>query len=1408
MTPAAPRPSGELVFLDELLASDELWIERPDEGKALAEHILRSDAPIIVFHGPRRSGKTELIQRYVIPVLNENALGWRVAYRGSGEMAAAATDPDSPVIEVWDDFERWLVADEPLRGNLLKRLSRCAEQRGRARVVLILEEDHLSALFQLRGSIPRLLDDVGEIPGMSQPRLLQSLAHAIGPCGVRVSTAFLEALAHDLESVRTKAGLNPEVVAVLAFELCRSKVVDRELAQADHQAVGGLTGMLEAHLDFVFERLPDSIEPQIGWAVLQQVVTVRRGQPVDLTDVSHRFDVPMDVPSRVLGWLKEDRRILRASSDGGFDVVPGQLVAAAEARAQREADAAEQSRWILRQGVRHFADGDALLSEQSFKKVHAHRSALIVDPEEAALMLRCSLAYENDLLAGATEHWLRRVKDPEVNVEILLDALCDSRADVRRRAAGRLREFARPEVRDPLHLLALRDPDEAVRAQAIDSLDAIKDSDLRASLIKEVQQKSSPYRLQAIDGLRIFTDDDTVECLVRIIGNHAPAEDLAARSRAIDALSRQGTTQSADALLGIALQDEDAEDREGAAHALGRAGSSVSSRRVLERLKQPRDSTRRPQLSLSPASAFIALAQTGVAAITVLLNFVIHGLILATIGRVRFAVALTVIEGAGFALFAWSSQGEAEALGLLLLLSTWSVGILRPTQILLSERLDGVRQSRYRKRLGAVLFAFDVVTFFFFFHGLASMLARRGRRGLVLIGFEAVGLFLLVSFDYFFEGTLVGFDQLSSTIRFVPRALTIAGYSLLAISYITGIGTVLLETFFWRDRRQIRLRIDHVYSQLLRNPAASANVLDALRSSDRKQVRWATRIAQQYRSAMRDALRGLWPEGDGATRARLLRIMAWRPDADSVEFLRTVAPTLGWRGRLRYVRSLWNFRFSVWPKPLLGLMVIAVLVLGAYIGVLYRYTQNTPEHLLQIVQREPAPDSLLQRLLQPIVQPGATPGDPRVEALKRLEGLAKSGNKQVSRMAATSLLSALADEENPITAEMVLNEILSIVPRVFGASSAVQGKSRLPELETSVQELLSNSGLNPVSRKLAVDALQQIGTPQAAAKLKEFVERPGPTRRRPGEVQPSPADDPELRLRLDAINALGSIDSAGVAPLHLLSELSHSPALPSDLRTAVDRATERADPLLRFEYFLGESDYDQALRLAQKVLGDDPRAPRGRILVAKVYGRRGLAAFSMTEYPSAEADFWKGLAAVGDTKVEPESVPDLFTLGLELEFRAHEQLALTDPQSYDASYRILSSLRTLTDKVSSQPSDDFDPLEFDANLAEASLTAGKYDEAARLAEEVLRNVPTNATPEINETALNARFIALAALVLKGDQTAAGLAREDLSTFLASLPRDFTNRWSYAGTQNYIEHAAVSAANRNMLLSELTRVQFN
>ena len=1366
-----PRAPDDFAFLDDLLKSEDLWVERAEEARALGEHILQSSASIVVLHGPARAGKSELIRRWLMPFLGATR---SVFYRSAWDPAKGVTDTGRHLVSLADvlaaqgillvdEFEQDLMRSGGTRGEFMEQLAHWAAggRRG-GQVVLILQEDYLSHIFRLREEIPGIAEDVHEMPRFLTTGLARVLERTTSRCGIRVSAAFLDAVARDLTAVSGPTTLSPELVAVLTFELRRSRGTGRELGEEDYKALGGVVGMLEAHLDFLCERLPNKAEPPIAWAVLEEAVNVSPGQAINLVDIANRFDVEPEVPADVLRWLQTERRVLRKSHAGTYDLVPGQLLTAVSVRAGREADAAEYSLWVLRQGVRHFAEVQALLSEHAFRRVHAHRSSLTVTDSEAGLMLRCALAYADPSVPGVTEHWSRRVKDPGTRLEILLDALSDSQATVRQLAVERLREFPLGEVRGQLHLLALRDPSDAVRKAAVNSLDAVKNVDLRDALIQEVNERTSPYRLQAIEALRIFPDAEAISALGRVIGSNTPAEEPGARAQAIRVLGEQEVPAAADALLDIALEDQDNDDREGAARALGLSKTDTLARHVLDRLRQRRRvaTTRGPWPRDPVKAALRGLAGFVAALASVVAGIWIHGLLLAALRRFRLAVAVTVIEGVGIALYQ-SSNSDVSSGGAFLLLGTLAVGVLLPLRTLLVDRLESKPQGWFRSGLGIVLFAVCGVSVFLFLHGLASLLAKEVRRGLVLTGFEAVSIFLLIVGMHFQE-EYAAFRTLSPWFIWLPAALLIVGAALFVTTFVVGVGSILLDVFVFRQRREALRRIGIVYAQMARRPRMPAIVLQALGSSVPADVRWGSTMVRAYGREMQSSLRDGWTAADQQTRRRVFAAMARRKDADFMEFLKTAAPTLGWRARARYAWVSLAFPLSFLPKPLL---VMVALLLSMLIGVTWALQvgrANEPAILMKVIQ-------------------DASEAEVRSLAIRNLRLLAEQQDDPFIADSAWSELGTALNAQ-PAPSLEVREELLRAIADAGRASRQQQDKE--PVVDVVAKQLSQ-----PDARLSAIATLGAIGSFEAVLKLKEFVELSHPVARRSSQAAPD-----EAEARKKAIETLGAMSAEGEQEaLAALIALSRDEALTADLKLAAINTLKSFDALTRSEYALDEGRLDDAVREADQALLDRPdnadRQRRAFSVLAKAHGGRGASLFEAKEYEAALSDLLAGL----NSRPGEDSLPTLVHLGLNLAFVIHEELAPAGRMTFQDVHDILSKL----EPVATDPVDQF---LIEQNLVEANLTTGRYPEALGLASRVL-----NKAQKEPGTALTMHWMIYAAHALSGNKAEADRAGRELTRSFEALQPGFQNNWTFAGTRDYIKRRAQPPV-RDALLDALDKIE--
>jgi hypothetical protein len=314
----------------------------------------------------------------------------------------------------------------------------------------------------------------------------------------------------------------------------------------------------------------------------------------------------------------------------------------------------------------------------------------------------------------------------------------------------------------------------------------------------------------------------------------------------------------------------------------------------------------------------------------------------------------------------------------------------------------------------------------------------------------------------------------------------------------------------------------------------------------------------------------------------------------------------------------------------------------------------------------------------------------------------------------------------------------------------------------------------------AIATLQEIGTPAAAMALRAFVEQPVLEQRR----------EADIAVRRQAIAALAqfnAIDTSGD-----LLELTQSDTLDAELKRTAD-ATLKSDTLVVAEARLRSGDYGEAIRQAEGLLKDQSqqRQLRAKQVMSRALTLRASMAYNEDNFDAAKND----LIAALDPNISPGVTSDQIALGLNLSFKYHEERAPADPRAYYDAYQILAMLAG---------HDTVDPAlatTVRGNLAEMSLTNGRYDEAIGRARDQFRR--TDLEPS---TRLNLLFIVYAAFALNNRTAEADAARGELLEYYKGLEPGFRNEWTYAGTRRYIERLQAPAERKAAVLSVLDQIE--
>ncbi len=938
----------------------DFLFNRVTEAQRIAEFIVTarrtgaqgegaSPTKMVLLSGRASSGKTTLVQRWLIPELRqrEDLKGYTIFYgQCAPKLPGRVADRDRDVslhdalrgrsIVIIDEFDQVLAAPREERRRQLDDLFAALHRsHDDAIVVPVVSIRQLTSTYALNSYDPRIATTVCSVQSVGIVEGLMELTVDHGDPAEAYSRDLLHELTVDEQKLEAgDLDVTFDLVRLLheRFSRLRREENIAAIDKAHYERIGRLSGVLREHLNRQLDQLASGkpgLTDKLGRAVL---LCMRESQRLntapDLDEVAARFDVGDERVREVLTALAAPGGLLQATGPQLYEFVPPQLAVVVDEEAESNKLLNDRAVRTVQDGLRAWQLTGTYLAESRFAELHGRRRHLIVDDELTRFLLRCALRAASADLDDAARYWAGRIRQPEDAVDVLLSETLERDARVRRRAAALLGRYHQPSmmeshggptraceklVRERLALLALTDSTDDVRHAAVASLDGLADEPLLNRLLGEVKNPNSTVRDNAVYALRLYRRDHVTAALKWLVNETATPEAL--RAQAVSVLAALNTPDAIDTLVDIAMNDDDEADRRAAAAALAKAESKELNEQILTRLDWRRSRT------------LLVLAQAGLGSLLVVASFV--AMRLAEVWLInRVGVVLVVLAV--------------------------------PASLLLSRLRDG--RLRLRSAWGAagiVLFGVLAVTIAPLVHGLAHALIRRWKRALSLFALELLALLVFFVVADFTAFVPAWGDPLALTYRVLGAALFLATY----LWDVLGVTRVLfvLRRAAMRDARRAA-----IYDQVFRNPAMADAVFDDLRDADEASARRARKLIRRYgpqipaaylverffrESAQPDKhlaealvnktdefvvsqMEKRFGASDERRRRAIVSILAAMASERSTNALTRIGRSAGFAVRARTAWTRLRFRLGVWPWPvhLAGASLIPLLGVIFYHG--------------------------------------------------------------------------------------------------------------------------------------------------------------------------------------------------------------------------------------------------------------------------------------------------------------------------------------------------------------------------------------------------------------------------------------------------------------------------------------------
>jgi HEAT repeat protein len=1398
--------------------ANSFLISRAAEAEAICAHVMQANNHLVVLCGQAASGKTLLLRRWVIPALKA-----KVKPRGIGVYTSACAptlpahvssdDGEEPLgdvlsrggIVVIDDFDHLLDLPREARRT---QIDAFFETLGRAHrdtiVVVVVSLRHLTSIYALSSYDPHIASAVYQVKSVGIDEGLRELSSEHPETSASYSPELLVVLGVDAkEFERRGIDVSFELLRVLHARFARYRKetgVQTVEVPAYRKLMGGLPGILRDHVNRTLEELSGglTVRHQAARAVLQRTVEAEyRLEHADTDEIAARYERPIEDLRTLLDGMTQpsQRALLRKTPDDVYELLPPHIVLVIEEDIAARQLQNERALRIVDEGLRSWEAIRALLPPERFSDVHRQRRHLVLDEEMTRFLAKCALKAGAEGTVEAAKYWVSRLRSREDRIDLMLFAAMESDASVRKRAVILLGEFADGLVRERLTVLALTDPADDVRQAAIASLETMADTPLLERLFQEIQTVDSACRANAVDALRIFRRPDVTPVLRSIVDDAKASETL--RARAVRSLAALDIPESVDALVTIALDDPDVEDREASADALASARSVELNLRILDRLDW-----RRP--------------------------------------TVRIAAALIVLGGAllagayGFYFNFYGSLevGAVDSLAFVAVFLGLTV-LLVPLGMLLARFKDGRLARRSSAGiLAQVVFWASAVVVMPLLHGLAHALIGRWKRAFALLLYEALGVFAYVVVADMTEFLLWG--RLADTYRLIGGALFVG-------SYLYDVLGVALALFLFQGAQKTERRRTTIYRAAFRNPAMADAVFGDLKSSMTSHVRRTRKLLRHYGSCIaptkllemfaapdpvynRYVIRALTQAKDDEVVARLeeswkqaqagenqerqraiAAILAGRPTARSTDALDRMAPWLrGWsKARARLARL--HFKIAVWSWP--ERLVMANLGIFAVVLLYHAYEVRSNEAWLQLMQlRQPHTESAQQVKIVNFLA-DAYPRE-SADGLRELfhERMPATGKEVTPAFAAIARGLVTIHDSLPhdaasfVQRNHIRDDLFGLVGRFYDLLSDSNperytlGLGVLTKMANAEDNELSTRGIATLvafayagrmspNRGRVVIALAAMPYERSIPALDRVI------RNRQSNRVLSQSDDSLhvidfLKDQIDSIatRAYGPMEKGSTQSAELLAMLRGLKLPPKGLIARIsrdqERVTARGDVLPCDRNRDGTCDaLDETLAGREEALAtiaDSPDAEEGYLHLYSHYKE--------DEKDSAAAAFTR-LAKVHPRSIWPRKFASLIN---------HEYVSKNDPRAFQRSYDDMLLVRGMPVFRQLREARSYDYVRIESDFAEIALSARRFDETKQIARDLLSD------QKGGTTRYNMSLFVYFASVMQRDAEAASADLSALATVIDSLPADFFNNWIYPGTVIFIERSDLPAEVKDAL----------
>jgi formylglycine-generating enzyme required for sulfatase activity len=357
------------------------------------------------------SHPSEIIKRAVLSLIGSQDFSFskQVDSMSLRQFLESILPEGSRIIFLMDQFEEFFMRLGPAsRRDFAMHLVDCmGSETHDLRFLLALRGDHLYHLLEMEPPIRGIFANRFWLQKLDESRARDAIVEPAKAFNLSFDEEFLAILLRDLET----GGVDPSQLQVVCYRLYQALVQQKVFTLDMYQQLGGTTGILANYLDEVLEEFINEREREVARALLKSMVTTEHTRAALSThEITHdaivrKLDVSEEHITDVLKLLQNRRIIRRLLDEDIYELAHEVMVEKVWQWIDAEDITHKYVAQMLRQALTDWHQLRVLPSSEKWQLLNKHKKNLVLNAEEAVLMLQAALHMGEEM-----DYWLEQAE--------------------------------------------------------------------------------------------------------------------------------------------------------------------------------------------------------------------------------------------------------------------------------------------------------------------------------------------------------------------------------------------------------------------------------------------------------------------------------------------------------------------------------------------------------------------------------------------------------------------------------------------------------------------------------------------------------------------------------------------------------------------------------------------------------------------------------------------------------------------------------------------------------------------------------------------------------------------------------------------------------------------------------------